>query len=444
MKKQDELMGLSGAIFTGIGASIGVALVAYIGFVIAYAGKASIISVFIGLVIGLLASSPVYFLTKGMVITGSQAQVVETGLGRASSAFISYTCVLQIGFLSTYPASIASYVISAFPALTSYRFTLSFLVLILCISVLCFGVKFFERASKLFSALLLIGLITFALLGLIKVVGSRVNPFDFSADPIFQKNGINGVLAGVPVFAGTCGGYANIGYMGGLVKEPKKNVPKAILVSAAVMIFFWIFLTIVAANVLPVEQVAGQPLTYVARELMPEWMALFFVLAGPTMAIVTTFIPGMQINATTIGITASQGMLPRFLAPKDFSGGINRRVILIMGGIMSVILLLGLPVNVIVGNIAPYISFASMLIGLAYVGIAFRHSEIFESKRDMAIYRGATIAGTLASLLLFILSVRAITFMSAIINITAIICTYVFCTWKIRRDAVKKAEDTVK
>lgn len=440
MKKQEELMGLSGAIFTGIGASIGVALVAYIGFVIAYAGKASIISIFIGLIIGLLASFPMYFLTKGMVI-GSQAQVVETGLGRASSAFMSYTCVLQIGILTTYPISIASYVVSAFPSLAPYQKILNFLVLALCISVLCFGVKFFERVSKLFSTLLLIGLTAFTLLGLIRIIQKGINPFDFSSDPIFQANGLNGILAGVPLFAGTCGGFANIGYMGSLVKEPKKNVPKAILVSAAVMSFFWIFLTIVAANVLPVEQVAGQPLTYVARELMPEWMALFFVIAGPTMAITTTFIPGMQLIAAAIGMTASQGLLPRFLAPKDSANGINRRVIVLMGIAISAILLLDLPVNVVVGNLAPCASFAAMILGLAHIGVAFRRCNMFENKKGLVIYRVFAIAGTLACLVLFILAVRAITLVSALINITVIICTYAFCTWKIRRDAAKGAEN---
>ena len=60
-KDKNELMSLSGATFTGIGSAIGVALVAYIGFVIASAGKASIISIFLGLIIGLLAGFPMFF-----------------------------------------------------------------------------------------------------------------------------------------------------------------------------------------------------------------------------------------------------------------------------------------------------------------------------------------------------------------------------------------------
>ena len=339
--------------------------------------------------------------------------------------------------------SVASYLASAFPALAPYSQVLSFAVLILAVLTLCFGVKLFENVSKLFGVLLLIGLTVFTILGLVKVVQLGVNPFDFSGDPIYSVNGINGVLAGVPLFAGTCGGFTNIAYMGDICKEPRKNVPKAILVSGLVMCFFWIFLTIVAANVLPVEQVAGQPLTYVAKELMPEWMAIAFVLTGPVMAIITTFIPGLQMNASAIGVTASKGFLPKFLAPKEGYVGINRKVVIILAAIIGVVLAFNLPVNVVVSNVMPCIAFGgSMLCGGSHVAIAFRKSELFDNKKELTVYRVVSIIGLIASTILFILSIRAISVTSAIINITVIVVFYSICNYKIRKDEKQAAEAT--
>lgn len=441
-KNKNELMSLPGAIFTGIGSAIGVALVAYIGFVIAGAGKASIISILIGLLIGLGAGMPVYFLSRRTVIKGATAGLIELGLGKTSAAFYGYTMLVTIAMLSTYPVSVANYIVSVFPSLGGHVQLISMAILVLSIAVLCFGVKLFENVSKIFTVLLLLGLTVFTLLGLVHIVKNGINPFDFSGDPIFAKNGMNGVLAGVPLFAATCSGFVNIAYMAPMVKEPKKNVPKAVLCACGAMSFFWIFLTIVEANVLPVEEVAGQPLTFVARALMPEWMAVFFALTGPTMAILTTYIPGMPIIAGSIGLNAARGMLPKFLAPQKNSSGLDRNIFLFIGGVTAVILLFNLPVNTVVANIAPCTSFGVLLSAVAHIGISFRRADLFDNPKDLTVYRVSSIIGAVAGLVLFILAVRAITLTSALINIALIAAAYVFCSWKLGKSSPEKAEDT--
>jgi|GEM_PF-5599297 len=441
-KNKEELMSLPGAAFTGIGASIGVALVAYIGFVIAAAGKASVISIIMGLTIGLLSGLPMYFLTKRTVIKGASAGLIEMGLGKASGAFCGYISIVSLGFMSTYPVSVSTYIVSAFPALAPFQQLLGFVILIMAVLVLCFGVKLFENVSKLFGVLLLIGLTVFTVLGLIRIVQNGVNPLDFSGDRIFEANGMNGILSGVPLFAATCTGFINIGYMGNLVKDPTKNVPKAVAISGFVMSFFWIFLTIVAANVLPVEQVAGQPLTFVAKEMMPEWMAIAFVITGPAMAILTTYIPAMQMTSSAIGMTASRGLLPKFLIPKNPAGGIDTKMIIIIGVVIGIINLLQLPVNVIIANLAPCTSFGGLLLpGIAHVAISYRRTDLMENKKQRSTYRIVSFAAAAAGLVLFILSVRAITLTSALISIALIITAYTLCIIKSKK-GVQKAEAT--
>ena len=96
--KKEELMGLPGAIFTGIGSAVGVGLVAYIGFVIAGAGKAAILSIFIGLTIGVCSGIPTYFLTKRTSIKGAHSGLIELGLGKTSGAFYAYTTIVSVDF----------------------------------------------------------------------------------------------------------------------------------------------------------------------------------------------------------------------------------------------------------------------------------------------------------------------------------------------------------
>ena len=70
--------------------------------------------------------------------------------------------------------------------------------------------------------------------------------------------------------------------------EPSRTIPKVIILSTSIVAVFYALIGIVAAGVLPIEDVAFQNLTLVAQEIFPTWLYLFFVFGGAMFALLTT------------------------------------------------------------------------------------------------------------------------------------------------------------
>lgn len=72
-------------------------------------------------------------------------------------------------------------------------------------------------------------------------------------------------------------------------------------------------MSIVAANVLPISEVANQPLALVAKAVMPQWAFVFFTVCGAGFALATT------LNATLAWVTkpvlqaVEDGWFPKWL-----------------------------------------------------------------------------------------------------------------------------------
>ena len=76
------------------------------------------------------------------------------------------------------------------------------------------------------------------------------------------------------------------------------------------MAVFYAFIGIVAAGVLPVEQVAFQNLTLVAQTIFPTWLYLFFVFGGAMFALLTTLNGTLSWVHRGLQAAARDGWLP--------------------------------------------------------------------------------------------------------------------------------------
>ena len=146
-----------------------------------------------------------------------------------------------------------------------------------------FGINIFAKVENILTVTLLLGIILYIVCGL-----PHVQWDTYFTNPGFTTNGISGVFAGAA--------FLNYAVIGGTwcmdfsaeAKNAKKDIPFAIIVSTVIVAVMFSLLSIVASGVLPLDQVAGQPLTVVGKVIFNKPLFYCFLIAGALGATATT------------------------------------------------------------------------------------------------------------------------------------------------------------
>jgi APA family basic amino acid/polyamine antiporter len=86
------------------------------------------------------------------------------------------------------------------------------------------------------------------------------------------------------------------------------------LITTGIILLMYSSIALVASGVLPLQEVAGKPLTAVAREIMPLPVFYAFVVGGPLMAIATTLNSSFTVFARPFHQMTDDGWFPTGLA----------------------------------------------------------------------------------------------------------------------------------
>lgn len=419
-------LSLPGAIFTSIGSGLGVAIVAYIGFIFAAAGKASVLVLAIGVLMGIMSAAPWFMISRKAVLKGGQYSLIAENMGPVACGLTTYGLLLSATiFYVTYPSSITNYLISVFPGIAPYNKVVTIAIALAVCWMLCRDIKAYEKAQGVFSTLLLIALTSFMVLGLIHMVRNGATPFDFANDPIYSVNGFKGALASLPLVVGTMYGYTWVIFYGPVTEKPKKNIPIAILAGGAVVSFFWLILAIVGTNILPVEQVAGQPLTLVASVLMSKPLVVAFVVLGPVMTILTSYIGLIQTPVSALSRAAEEGWLPKIIAKQN---KYNKYSVIYI--IITVLIIITTVLEISITTILNYTSFVGTITTfLAYLSFFImpkKHSELFTDNSDKASFMFAAILGMISTLITTYLSARNLTSVVLVVTIVLLVIMVTF------------------
>lgn len=81
------------------------------------------------------------------------------------------------------------------------------------------------------------------------------------------------------------------------MQEPTKDIPFVIVTSTVGVALLYGLVATTASGVLPVAEVANQPLTLVAAEILPKPLYIFFIVGGAMFALATTL--NSQIMSAT-------------------------------------------------------------------------------------------------------------------------------------------------
>lgn len=156
---------------------------------------------------------------------------------------------------------------------------LTILTIIFLTTANYFGVIFGGYISNFFTTLKVIGILIIIVLGLTLSGGSAENlkPLGENAAAHYDSSlGLFGAM-----FAAMLGafwaydGWNNIGYLGGEIKNPKKNIPLALFIGVGIVMMVYLLINFVYLYVMPVDEmiaIAGKENTIIAVEVMRKFL----------------------------------------------------------------------------------------------------------------------------------------------------------------------------
>ena len=103
------------------------------------------------------------------------------------------------------------------------------------------------------------------------------------------------------------------------MKNPQRDLPRAIIFSTLLAAVFFALVSIVAVGILPVEQTAGQPLSEVARAILPAPIYTAFMIGAGLFALATSINSTFSWATKSVLIACEDGWLPPAIA------GVNKR-----------------------------------------------------------------------------------------------------------------------
>jgi APA family basic amino acid/polyamine antiporter len=129
-----------------------------------------------------------------------------------------------------------------------------------------------------------------------------------------MTGGVLGVLQAAALLTFATGGALVIVNLSGEAKNPVRDVPLAIILSTVIVAVLYALLAFVATGVLPVEQVAGKPLTQVAETVLPAPLFIFFIVGGAMFALASTLNSQFASGTKPMLQGSVDGWLPQKLA----------------------------------------------------------------------------------------------------------------------------------
>ncbi len=308
-------LGFWGATGIGIGAIIGTGIFVLIGVASGIAGPAVILSFIIAGFVALLTGLSTAELSSFIHESGGSYIYTTKAFGQfpgfvvgwmKSFDYIVGASAVSVGFAAYFayfagiPATAATLVIVA---------TIWPLVLML-LNVR--GIREASWTNNLLVALKILALLVFIVVGASALLsgGSYAN-----YHPFFPR-GFSGVMSGAAIIFFAFIGFNTIAVMAEEIKDPEKNVPKAILFAFAVCTLIYIGVSVVAVGVVNWEALGSSsaPLEFALKSVTDNIFILEFIAISALFATTSVIMASIMGGSRALFAMARQGVLPRVLS----------------------------------------------------------------------------------------------------------------------------------
>ena len=299
-----ELMGIA------IGQIIGAGIMSMMGVAIAMTGRSANLAFMLSAVFTMCTFFPSIFITSCIRMRGGMYTQMAIFAGDKFAGYYSVVYFITNMSLAMYALSFAEYALALLPSGGSEK-VIALIVGTLFFILNYFGVDLMAKIQNLLVIVLVLSLAMFAVFGLPSV--DLANYFS-NADGLFLTDGITGFLTATAYLGFATGGATVILGVSAECKNPTKDIPFVIIVSTVGVAILYGFVATVASGVLPVPEVANQPLTLVAQQILPGPLYVLFIVGGAMFALATTLNSQIMSCTKPVMQSCEDGWFPTSLA----------------------------------------------------------------------------------------------------------------------------------
>ena len=407
----------------GLGTVIGVGVISLVGPCIAVTGYSVWLAYLAAVVLGFISLVPYIFVSSTFRVGGGIYSYVAGTLNYRVSGMLAITFIPTTIGLSGLGTVFGIYINSLFPQVSVKFAGVGIILLFFILNLM--KVNFLASIQKYATWFLLSALLLFTVVGLFKINYPEI--FDITADN-FMSNGAGGFRSAIGTLMYSTVGYSLIMTFGRDAKDAKKDIPWAYVACAVSLLILYVGIAIVATGVLPIADVSGKSLTYVAKTILPAPLFIYFIVAGPIMAVITTINASMIYYQIPYKQSCQDGWLP-----KSFDVTTKNGVclpILLFSTVMGVLpQLMGFKITTIINNLQLLVSCMSFVYFAAFFMLPKKHPEAWKKARlhipDGLYYLIVSLA-LCAQLFIFVNACMNLSLQIVIVSLVAMIAVMVY------------------
>ena len=374
-KELKRVLGFWDLLSTSVGQIIGAGIMSLMGVGIGMTGRSVIIAFGIAAVFSIISIVPLIITAGTVRVRGGQYTITALLAGKRFAGVYVILSIVSNITIAMFALSFTQYFLALFMPQGPGK-----LIAIAVITV--FYIVNFFGIDKMAKVQNIIVVIMCVALGLLAAFGiGKVQPGFFDND--FLTHGIRGLMTAAALLAFATSGAFAIVNLSGEAKNPTRDIPLAAIISTLLVALLYGFLAIVAAGVLPIDQVAYKPLAAVAEAVLPRPVYYFFMVGGAMFALITTLNAQLGWATKPVLQACVDGWFPKQLAylhPK-FKTPVILLTIFYFFGVVPI--LIGFDVSII-GSLATIVSQITFVI----VGIAlFRLPKVVPNEWNVSKFK---------------------------------------------------------
>jgi APA family basic amino acid/polyamine antiporter len=274
-----------------VGQIVGAGIMSSTGVAIGMTGTGVVLAFLLSPFLTIISIYPIAVLSSAAPTTGGPYRYCSRFMGKSPGLVYLLLHITAYGVaVSQYALSFGSYFESIVPAVPQHVAAMVVLTLFYLMNLA--GTKEAAFLNKIMSIALFGGLALFIIFGLPKVDMSYI----LETKHLFY-HGTFAFVATLALLSSATAGAQFIAELGGETKDAGRTIPRVMKISTFGVGVFYVLIALVASGIFPIEKVANQPLTMVAKASMPPVAFYLFVIGAALGATATT------LNATLSWIT---------------------------------------------------------------------------------------------------------------------------------------------
>ncbi|MEV7390984.1 MULTISPECIES: amino acid permease [unclassified Streptomyces] len=314
-------MGLFQLICFGIGAIVGTGIFVGLSDSVAQAGPAVVVSFALAAVTCVFTALSFAELGGAIPVSGSSYSFAYAGLGESTAFLVGWCLLLEYGVsISAVAVGWSQYVDELLHSLTGLQLPHALaagpgdggivnlpavIVIAMAALLLVRGVRESARATAAMAAVKLVILVAFCVIGFSAFKDGNLVPF--------SPAGLGGIGAGTTAAFFSYIGFDAITTAGEEAKNPRRDIPVAILVCMGVVTLLYCAVALAATGAIGGDQVAGRPaaLSYVVNQVTGSTVGGGVIAFGAVVAIASVVLAVMYGQTRILMSMSRDGLIPR-------------------------------------------------------------------------------------------------------------------------------------